>query len=79
MGAMKKMLMEGLDILDEEELWLNHSGLSMETNMDLAVAEIFNRHSDFVGLDKDDEPEYLRWAGQIFTHWHQAKFGEAVK
>ena len=76
MGAMKKMLMEGIDLLDHEELLLNHSGLSMECNMDLAVNEIFNQHSDFVGLDKDNEPEYLRWAGQIFTHWQQSQFDD---
>tara|TARA_Y100000310_G_scaffold344035_2_gene454686 strand:- start:1811 stop:2062 length:252 start_codon:yes stop_codon:yes gene_type:complete len=78
MGAMKKMLMEGQEILDQEQFLQETEGTTMQGDMEHGIDVIFYKHRDFIGLEKNNEPEYLRWARQVFACWHKSYFGEAV-
>ena len=82
MGAMKKMLMEGHELLDNLVAHAKANDVTLEPTgpnwMDELVNYLFNSHTDFAGLVRKDEPDFERWAHQIVIHWHRSKYGETA-
>jgi hypothetical protein len=82
MGQMKKMLMEGHEILNSEEQMRAECGSdSLEGKMDEGVYEILTQHSDFIQEDRGEigaQTNSIRLARQIFIDWNSRTFGTEV-
>ena len=80
MGQMKKLLMEGHEILNSEEQMRAACGSdSLEGKMDEGVYELLTQHSDFIqGERKPPVNPFLGLARQIFIDWNRKTFGTEV-
>ena len=90
MGQMKKLLMEGHEILNNEEQMRAECGSdSLEGKMDEGVYELLTQHSDFI--QGESKPLFFYWqdyhpsvnpflglARQIFIDWNRKTFGTEV-